>query len=148
MTIAVRRRQRGLGLIEVLVALFVMAIGVLGAAAMQLNALRFNQFASERSQATFLAYEIADRMRANREAALSGSYNIALTAPAPAGDSVPAQDLQQWKSDLAGRLPGGQGAITRQGSLFTIRVDWSEARIPGAQGEGEPRGEFVFLTEL
>lgn len=139
--------QKGVGLIEVLVALFILAIGVLGAAAMQANALKFNKFAAERSQATFLAYEIADRMRANREIALSGGYDIAIDANAPAGDAIQQQDLQDWKSDLSNRLPDGEGSIARQGGeMFTITVDWSEARIPGA--DDETRGQFVMLTEL
>lgn len=59
-------RARGVTLIEVLVALVVLSIGVIGLAALQAQALQMNQGAYMRAQATNLAYDIADRMRTNR----------------------------------------------------------------------------------
>ena len=61
-----RRRQRGFSLIEVLVAMLVLAIGLLGLAALQTQGVRFNHDAYVRSNATALAYEIMDKMRARR----------------------------------------------------------------------------------
>ena len=60
-------RSRGFTLVEVLVALVVLSIGLLGVAALQLTSLRSNHSSAMRSQATFLAYDIIDRMRANRD---------------------------------------------------------------------------------
>src|SRR3546814_3969485 len=68
------RRMEGFGLIEVLVSMLILGVGILGMIGLQLNALQFNQTAAFRSHATFLAYDIADRMRANAPAALAGSY--------------------------------------------------------------------------
>src|SRR5262249_56408603 len=59
------RRARGFTLIEALVALLVLSIGLLGVAALQLTSLRSNPSSSFRSQATLLAYDVVDRMRAN-----------------------------------------------------------------------------------
>ena len=64
-----RAAAAGFTLIESLVALLVLSIGLLGVAAMQLASLQANNGAFQRTQATFLAQDIADRMRANREAA-------------------------------------------------------------------------------
>ena len=64
--IAQRRRSTGFSIIEVLVALLVLAIGLLGLAALQAQGLRFNHDAYVRTQATHLAYDIIDRMRSNR----------------------------------------------------------------------------------
>ena len=78
-------RQKGFTLLEVLVAVLVLAIGLLGLAGLQATSLRVNQSASMRSQATNLAYDMADRIRANRGAALAGSYDsqaLATTPPA------------------------------------------------------------------
>jgi type IV pilus assembly protein PilV len=57
--------QRGFTLIEVMVALIVLVLGVLGSAAMTLTALRDNKQSALRSQATAMAYELSDLMRAN-----------------------------------------------------------------------------------
>ncbi|NOS87695.1 MAG: type IV pilus modification protein PilV [Methylococcaceae bacterium] len=60
------KTERGFTLIEVLVAMVVLSIGLLGLAGLQATSLKSNQSAYHRSQATQLAYEMADRMRANR----------------------------------------------------------------------------------
>lgn len=60
-----RRREAGTTLIEIMVSLVVIAVGLLGLASMQINALKFQQTASQRSEAIQAAYDLADRMRAN-----------------------------------------------------------------------------------
>lgn len=153
-------KQRGVGLIEVLVALFVLAVGVLGAAAMQTNALKFNQTASFRSQATFLAYEITDAMRANRTVALAGGYDIGLDDDAEEPDDEDAEcapvatcDLLQWRNRLSQRLPLGTGAIAHNNQVFTITIQWDEGRLgllddDETEDVDESSGQFVFVTEL
>src|SRR6185295_1538044 len=86
------RRSRGFTMIEVLVSLVVLSIGLLGVAALQLTSLRSNHSSAMRSQATFLAYDIIDRMRANRAAAIAGKYDIAIDADAT-GSTVESKDL-------------------------------------------------------
>ena len=120
-----RKNQRGTTLIETLVALVVLSVGLLGIAALQMTSLRNNRGAHLRSQAQVLAYDIADRMRANRNAALADAYVISLTAPA-GGTGMVLTDMQEWKSTLAAALPGGQGEITRVGNMFRIRIQWTD----------------------
>ena len=62
---------------EVLIAMLVLAIGLLGLASLQAQSLRFNHDSYVRSQATILAYEIMDKMRANPGA----DYTDAVLAP-------------------------------------------------------------------
>ena len=101
-----RRSQRGAGLIEVLVAVLVLAIGLLGIAAMQTTALRNNQSALERSQAVIQSYAILDAMRANREQAQAGAYNLgALTCAVPTVAGTLAQnDLIAWMQSVQATL--------------------------------------------
>ena len=124
-------RARGFTLIEALVALLVLSIGLLGVAALQLSSLRSNHSSSLRSQATLLAYDIVDRMRANQNAARGGAYDLALTAT-PTGGTVAGDDLVRWKQNLANTLPSGTGAVARTGSgsatKFTITVRWDDSR--------------------
>lgn len=137
------RQSAGFSLIEVLVSFLVLSIGVLGMAGLQLNSLKFNQTAAVRSQATFLAYDIADRMRANRVKAKSGNYDISLTASAPTGGSIEATDLQQWKAALVSQLPDGTGAVARNGTRVTVTVQWDESRVGGQSTQ-----QFVYETQL
>lgn len=122
--------QRGVTLVEALVALLVLSIGLLGVAGLQMAALRNNHGAHLRSQATVLAYDILDRMRANRTAAMATSYNVTLTGTL-SGATLAAQDVQTWKQTLLDALPAGAGSInlvnpTPTTNLVTIRVEWTD----------------------
>ncbi len=123
-------RQRGMTLIETLVALVVLSIGLLGVAAMQMASLRNNHAAHTRSQATALAYDIADRMRANRDAAINGDYDIGIGAALPATTAIADVDLVAWKTALAAALPGGDGAVGpgAAANLVRITIRWDDSR--------------------
>jgi type IV pilus assembly protein PilV len=121
-----RKTQRGTTLIETLVALVVLSVGLLGIAALQMTSLRNNRGAHLRSQAQVMAYDITDRMRANRTDALANAYVIAIAA-SPTGAGLVLTDLQQWKNTLAATLPGGDGAIERVGDMFRITIQWTDS---------------------
>ncbi|MBD2858718.1 type IV pilus modification protein PilV [Spongiibacter sp. KMU-158] len=142
-------KQAGTSLIEVMVAVLVSAVGVLGAALLQMNAVKFNQTANSRSTAVFLASDISDRMRANRPDALSGNYDLELDSDAPDGDEIFQLDLQEWVSELQSRLPLGDGGISRDGNTFTIVVQWDEKRVSASREADSGNAEsFTFITRL
>jgi type IV pilus assembly protein PilV len=142
-------RQLGVTLVEVLVAVLITATGVLGAAALQLNSVKFNQAANTRSAAVFLASDMADRLRANRALALGGSYDLTMEATIPKGNAINLVDQREWLTELGLRLPSGDGSISRDDTVFTITVRWSEARLSGTREDGVGDLEtFVFVTEL
>ena len=74
------KSQRGFTLIEVLIAIVVLAIGLLGLAGLQASSLKNNTSAYTRSQAQLLAYDMLDRLRANREGVINGSYDDLLSS--------------------------------------------------------------------
>ena len=122
----VKKLERGTTLIETLVALLVLSIGLLGIAGMQLTSLQSNRGAHLRSQAQVLSYDIADRMRANRTAALAGNYVISFGAT-PTGTTVSVSDLIAWKAALAAVLPTGDGQIDIVGTnMMRITVRWTD----------------------
>jgi type IV pilus assembly protein PilV len=119
------RKQQGYSLIEVLVALVVLSIGLLGLARLQLTGLRYANSAAERLEAVNRAYDILDRMRANRVAALAGDYDVNVGS-APSAGGLAQSDVEQWKAALQATLPAGDGAIVVSNRVATITVQWSE----------------------
>jgi len=133
----------GWTLIEVLIALAIFAVGVLGLAKLQMVSLHQNRSAYLRTQADRLGYDMLDRMRVNRDQAASGSYDMALASQPPSGSTVtncdtasctPAQvtawDLAQWLALVRSDLPGGEAAITtaphNSYSQVTVTISWQK----------------------
>jgi type IV pilus assembly protein PilV len=135
----------GFSLIEVLVTLVLLSIGLLSLAALQLATLKNNRSALTRSEATTLAYDILDRMRANRVPAIQGGYNLALDAGAPGGSGVAESELREWLIALADRLPGGDGSIAVNGQLATVTVQWAEDWDESLNSQPM---QLLFRTEL
>jgi type IV pilus assembly protein PilV len=118
-------------MVEVLVAVTVLAVGLLGIAGAQLMSLRNNHSAWMRSEATLRAQQIMDAMRANQAVALAGTYDMALGAAAPTGTTIRDVDLRDWKNAL-NVLPSGDGSISRTvaggRTLFNVTVQWDDSR--------------------
>jgi len=129
--------MRGMTLVEVLVATVIISVGLLGVAALQITSLRNNQNSAFRTQATALAQDIIDRMRANRTAALSPQYlyNVAIGTSITLG-ATPTQDqrdLSEWKTALRTQLPPAPDGSTADGSIAvnangvaTVTIQWGE----------------------
>ena len=141
------RRQRGAGLIEVMIAVLVMGVGLLGIAAMQATALRNSQSSLESSQAVIQTYAILDAMRANRDAALGGAYNLAaMTCAVPAAGTLAQSDLNQWVTSLKTSLGSSAadstvcGQVNCAAGLCTISVQWDDSRASNDNGTGIAAG--------
>lgn len=131
------RGQRGASLIEVLVAVLVMAVGALGVAAMQTVSLRNSQSALERTQVSVATYSILDSMRANRTAATQGFYDTEMTCTVPAtNDSLVGSDLSRWYTELQqGINTNACASIDCNGDICTIVVRWNDERASGGDDE-------------
>ena len=113
---------RGVGLIEVLVAVLVLAIGLLGVAAMQATALRNSQSSLERSQGVMHVYTILDAMR----------YNMGMTCVAPAAGSLITSDQRQWITVLQQNLGvTACGQVNCVATVCTVTVRWDDSRGSG-----------------
>lgn len=121
-------RSRGFSMVEVLVALLVLSIGLLGIAGLQLTSVRANQSAYLRGQAVMLAKQALDRVRAN--AGNVNAYAIQLSASAPTSPNTqPGRDLQTWLQDVTRALPSGDGAINVNATdEVTVTVTWDNNR--------------------
>lgn len=127
-----KSRQGGFSLVEVLVTMLLMSIGLLGIAGIITTSLRNNQSSYAQSQASLLANDIVERMRANRAVAEKSSapYALGLTATAPTGSSVPETDLREWRTLLSQSMPSGTGSVafdTTSGDV-TVTIQWDDSR--------------------
>lgn len=132
-----KHQHGGFSLIEVLVALLILAIGVLGIAALQFKALRYSHDANLRTQISYLASDIADKMRINRNnigsyAGASADHSVDVTdlgnktCTITNGASA-TNDLNCWHNQIDSLLPhGSTAAISVSGSLYTITMGWTD----------------------
>jgi type IV pilus assembly protein PilV len=140
-----RSRDQGFTLIEVLIALVVLAIGMLGIAALYIEGLRASRSALVRSEAVVLASNMADRIRANPEAGAAygqpAANNPNANCVAGGAGCSPAQmaahDLRVWLDAIAAQLPEGSGTVEFEDvspndgipAAFDVTVTWTEAGL-------------------
>lgn len=146
---AIRGNQGGFNLIEVLIALVVLALGLLGLAALQNFSLRANHQSMQRTQATVAIQSIIDRMRANPAGVAGGNYELpAYTNAPPASPNcastvcttsdVANYDLAGWIQQLTSSQalgPTGEvrirliDASALLGRQYEVAVHWWEGDL-------------------
>lgn len=137
------RGQQGSTLLEALIAMVVIAFGLLGVLALQLYTLKASQSSHIASQLTLHAYELFDLMRANRQAALDGAY-----------DDGAEGERAYWQSRLTALLGEGANAqLQRNGRVFQLTITWNDAQgaVVDDQGQAsadESGGRLVLSTEI
>lgn len=163
-----RQRQRkiafqqchGATMIEVLISLFVLAIGLLGVLGMQAEGTKANQRGMFSTQAAFLAQSMADRIRVNDAPGVAGTSSGRYDGADTSGSYSPgncdstncnsaallAYDRGSWKQELESQLPSGQGAIDWNNATqtYTLSVIW-QVRT-GSDGNNQSRGDSIDLS--
>lgn len=129
-----RANAAGFTLIEVMIAVLVMGVGLLGFALLQTMNVRFTKSAQQRTVATNLAYEIIDIMRSQRS---RGSYFNGITYDsfdAVAGtcardaDMSPSNSIDRWKCEVSRALPNGQAQVQLQADgKVNVTVRWGDS---------------------
>ena len=126
-------RSKGFSLLEVMIAVLVMSVGLLGLGILVGNSVKVNSSAYTRTQASFLADNIAERMRANTMSTWAGDYTGTYANPTanPGCDSAPCSptqlanwDLYRWTTMMDQLLPQGSADIS---------CNWSQG-FPGWAG--------------
>ncbi len=132
------RHWGGFTLIEVMIALVIFTVALLGLAGLQAASLRDNQLAYLNTVATQLAHDMGERIRANPTAAAAGAYlvdNVNGSVAAPSVDcytgsctaaDIAATDAYEWLSAIEERLPSGKGRISAAGGLLSVTVMWDQ----------------------
>ncbi len=154
--------NKGFTLIEVLVAMMILGIGLLGLAGLQMTGLRNNFSAYHRTQATQFSANIADKIRANEvEAKLFNNSTYSVILPEDAikkskcllyakvsacsPTDMAHQDLFSWHQDVNTILPSGLGRISASNAgVFTVTITWDDNR-DDAIDETDPSFEMSFI---
>ena len=136
-------KQSGFSLIEVLIAIVILAVGLLGIAGLQVIGLQSNHSSYMRTQASFQIATIFDRMRANRTQALNDAYDVSL-GTTPSGTSLADQDLAAWKNELSVLFPSGDGSVACDAGVCTVTVQWVDLQDDGSRSDRQ----FVMVSQL
>jgi type IV pilus assembly protein PilV len=125
--------QRGVGLVEILVAVLVLSIGLLGLAGLQVRTLRNGQSALERGVAVVESHAIIDAMRSDLiNAVENDAYELEHTDTPPTGTTFAETVLRNWRNNLVSSLgTGATGRVACNGGLCTIEVMWNDERGSG-----------------
>ncbi len=135
------KRNRGFTLLEVMIALFVLSVGMLGSTAMMLRGQTEATKTNYSSTATQLASTMAEMMRSNITGVSTGAYNALDSSVADPGciatgctpENIAAFDGFIWGWMLNEYLPDGRGDVSGDGadSVFTITIEWTETQRTG-----------------
>ena len=146
-----RQGQKGLSLVESMIALLVISVGLLGIASLQITAMNQNASALHHSQAVWIAYNITDRIRANISQFnnydgidTSTGYSQDCVSNACTNAQMLTADAADWQVMVNG-LPGGRGIISSNADGLLVSVMWDDDGT-GATGTNCGNDPAVDLT--
>jgi type IV pilus assembly protein PilV len=148
------RRLHGFTIVEVLAALLVMAVGIIGIAALYSDQVQTNPEAQLHHEAAELAQQIASRIRATKQGQAGFATTIGVLCDQQSKlvlpQDVAAREAACWEDEVERKLPSGLGTITRDTltnpPTYVIAVSWSVAdtgtasyviRVPGEKNDGK-----------
>ena len=128
-------RQSGFSLVEVLIALIIMSVGMLGIAGLYVQSMQAGRTSMFRHQAVTLAGDVADRIRANPRAGVAyagfAANNNCIAAGIDCNEAqMAANDIFIWDQEALDALPNGDVIVqfddTVTPPLYTIAINWTE----------------------
>ncbi|MCU1196217.1 type IV pilus modification protein PilV [Stenotrophomonas maltophilia] len=149
------RQAGGFTLLEVLIAIIVLAFGLLGFALLQTMNVRFVQSANYRTQATNLAYDLTEQMRSNRFQAAwytgasfaAGSKTAATACTSDTGDVSIEKKIARWQCQVVKALGDDAGAdVTFNGGVVNVAISWGDQRWD--PDDPDKATTFALATEL
>ena len=145
-TVRQRNEQSGFSMLEVLVSILVLSIGAIGAAGMQVAALKDSGSANSRYRAASLAGAMADTLRADRTVAITESTDFVSSVATGSCTATALTPVKRWQNQIACELPGGKGGVDVDGytKRAIVTVEWNDSR----GNAGSSAQQFKLETRL
>ena len=130
------KTSKGFSLVEVLIALIIMSVGMLGIAGLYVQSMQAGRTSMFRHQAVTLAGDVADRIRANPRAGIAyagfgADHNCVGQGVDCSEAQMAANDIDLWKTQAPSMLPNGDVTIVYDDNVtpptYEIEVSWEEA---------------------
>lgn len=138
--------QRGVGIVEIMIAVLVLSIGLLGLAGLQMRTLRNSESSMQRGVAVIETHAVADAMRADRQNAIDGDFDLALDADAPTGTTFAEVALAGWRKNIENSLgSGATGSVDCNGTLCDITIRWNDSR---GSGDADELATYEITTQV
>lgn len=129
--ISIKRKKQGFSMLEVLIALLVLAIGLLGLAGLQMVNLKASYSAGARSQASLLTKDMLERIRADSGAAHTSAYDTSgYVSTTSLSNTAASKQKYVWLNEIKRVLPEGEGSISidQATGVATVGIRWNESR--------------------
>lgn len=139
--------QRGVGLLEVMIAVLVLSIGMLGIAALQAVTLKNTGSSASRTQASIQIYSMLDVIRADRDNLSSYNTNIYTSG----SGSGAAGTVDGWLDGLTTSIgPDAQGRVVCVASSMTctVGVRWDDSRATGERDAAQQQQTIEITSQL
>ena len=156
-------KQNGFSLLEVLIALVILAIGLLGHSKIGALGVRANVDAHLRTEATFLAQDMIERMRANRPAAESAYYaginyaaldcagvQATICSEGTAGaatdctaEEMADEDAFHWFCEVDATLPNANVAVSSAAGVYSVQISWDGLDEDGNVDTNDVSATFI-----
>ena len=152
-------KQHGFTMLEILVTLFLLTMWLLASAGVQSSSLQYTKAAQFRTQAVYLATELAERMQANKTSAVAGTYvhsggsgtspkNCVTATCLP--DELAAFDVAEWDGRVTAVLPNATVSVTTAGAAnpitYTILISWTDRRTDRTYSAGGTSESFSYTA--
>jgi type IV pilus assembly protein PilV len=155
--------ERGFSMLEILITLFLLTMWLLASAGVQTSSLQYTKAASFRTQAIYLATELAERMQANKTVAVGGSYAFSSSSPVSSSTDCTASlctsadlaafDLSEWSTRVSAALPNATMTVTANNAgtnpmTYTIFVSWTDRRTDRTYSASGSSETFSYTSTV
>jgi type IV pilus assembly protein PilV len=137
--------HQGMTLLEVLIAVIILSVGLLGVAGLQTTNLRNSQSAHQKTMAVLLASGMAERIRANRVLALTGSFALSKTCSSLSSTgSIQQLEQKNWIDEIRSSLGSvattcGEVTYNAGTRTYIVTVYWDDSKALGGRVDSTVR---------